>query len=328
MRLAEYPRSFFDSGSGTWTPARARGSRGTSRTRRAARSERRGRVVGVRGVPRSGGSPRRNCGSRRGRAAARARAPRKRAANPLMPRSASGSATTHAPAPSAAAIARRRHYVAEPVGISSTTTTATNIPSAIRVAGHRRDTVSHASEGASAPVADDWACDRETEDESPPTLAVGHPSDDQRVLRRYARSRAGTRLGRGRSIPRFVGGERDRLGEEGVEVADDQRHRGAEHPECGRARGSRRSGGAHHGMPSVSWLRSVRRVVAREEPEVRHRSEYSIVSTVSHPPCGRRGGSPWQRATVRGERAVLLTHLVDDVSRRLEQAHRVARRSG
>ena len=74
-------------------------------------------------------------------------------------------------------------------------------------------------------------------------------------------------------------------------------------------------------MPLVSWLRSARRVSgAKRKPKYGTASEYSIVSTVSPPSVSTHAAVRGERATVSGERSVVLTHLVHDVVARLEQA--------
>ena len=128
--------------------------------------------------------------------------------------------------------------------------------------------------------------------------------------------------------PEFVGGERDRLGEEGVEVADDQRDC-AEHPE--RRRAARvepfRRRPPRHAVGVMAAQRAPREW-REQEAEVRHRER--VLDRLDGEPTLRVDDAVVcrERATVRGERAVLLTHLVDDVVARLEQARRVARRSG
>ncbi len=74
-------------------------------------------------------------------------------------------------------------------------------------------------------------------------------------------------------------------------------------------------------MPSVSWLRSARRVErSEEEAEVRHRER--VLDRLDREPILGVDGAVvrGERASISGERTVLLTHLVNDVVARLEQA--------
>ena len=240
-----------------------------------------------------------------------------------MPRSASGSATTHAPAPSAVAIARRLiAYGARARGHLLDDYDGHEDPERHRErAGDRlrhREPCERRRQRARR--GDDRACDRETEDESPPTLAVGHPSDDQREHDAATHDRERHALG---AVARseLVGGERDRLGEQGVEVADDQRDR-AEHPE--RCRAARvepfRRRPPRHAVGVMAAQRAPRER-REEESEVRHRERVldrldgaappSVSTTrryaVNGPPSAANEPSSWRTSC-------------DDVVARLEQA--------
>ena len=220
---------------------------------------------------------------------------------PPTPRSASGRAMRHSPAPNAPAapmsvIAKAR----DPEGISSAATTTTSNAAGRRQPAHdglrdaERDQV-----GREAAERRDHAAEPRTgEQDSTAALAVGQRGERERTEDADAdRRQRGPLLGLGGV--ELVGRERDRLAQERADVAEDDGER-AERPERGggvavgrlRGRPPRSRAGRQEGVA----------VQPREGERPHHRRELGSRSARTRPRPGRCAGCARSGRTVPGRR--------------------------